>query len=353
MPKIAHVSRFKSSEFCDQTWAICEACGCIQLISLIELEELYATPHNSVAEHWNRHNELFSDYVVRHGATKILEIGGGNLSIASIVAKNEKTVKYKIYDTNFDKAVSASDTLEFEESFFIPEKTNESDESFNAVVLSHTFEHLYNPVDYLKEFQRVLSNRGKLILSVPNTIEGLKRKFTNMLNFEHTYSLDKENVNFMMEKTGFKLIDLTVYSDYNFFVVYEKTDGASDVRPLRNRYVRNKRIFDEYVDYHKKNILYLNKEIEKNENSDVYLFGSGPFSQFLIYMGLDVKRITGVLDENVSQHSYKLYGTDLPIHDPKAIKELKNPRVIVQAGAYTEEIMGRLSKINANVKIIK
>jgi 2-polyprenyl-3-methyl-5-hydroxy-6-metoxy-1,4-benzoquinol methylase len=41
-------------------------------------------------------------------------------------------------------------------------------ETFDAVIAQQVFEHLYNPVSYLKEIQRILKPGGVLFVSVPN-----------------------------------------------------------------------------------------------------------------------------------------------------------------------------------------
>lgn len=43
-----------------------------------------------------------------------------------------------------------------------------ADESFDAVVTSHLVEHLANPINSLREFERVLRNKGKLVLILPD-----------------------------------------------------------------------------------------------------------------------------------------------------------------------------------------
>jgi len=333
----------------NQTWVICKECGCIQLENLIGLDELYGVSHNSITgKTWETHNNMFINYIEKNMGEKILEIGGGNLSICNILIKKEKIKKYKLYDKNINiKKINSQ--IEYSETFF--ESNTKEEEKFNTIILSHTLEHFYNPKDYLEKFYNLLEDNGKLIFSVPHIINGLKSYYTNALNFEHTYSIDMENINFLLYLTGFKYVDSIPFSDYNFFITYEKS--KKQVLSLENNYKRNKKIFNNYVNYYSKEAIRINKLLEKENSDGKYIFGCGPFSQFLIYMGLNIKDFSGVLDEDKNKQSHFLYGTELCTFDPVVIKELKNPIVILKAASYTTEISERLISINNNVKIIK
>jgi len=45
---------------------------------------------------------------------------------------------------------------------------NLSDNSFDAITLSHTIEHLYDPLESIKRCHQLLKKEGKLIVTTPN-----------------------------------------------------------------------------------------------------------------------------------------------------------------------------------------
>lgn len=351
MPAHPHISKMGDADvFYDQAWVICKDCGCIQLLKLIPLDELYGSSHNSiVGKTWELHNESFASYIEENSGQTILELGGGNLSIAQKINLKEKTT-YKIYDSWCAKNIIPH-PIKFSPSFFDPYNNNEKEESYDTVILSHTIEHFYNPIEYLKELNKILKDSGRIILSVPDIISGISAKFTNALNFEHTYSINEEYLEYMMNIAGFKKIEDIDYNQYNFFAIYEKTTDIKSFK-IENQYESNKKWFNEYVNWHKKNVEYLNKELYKRESNRKYIFGCGPFSQFTIYNGLDKSKILYVLDEDINKTNYELYGTGLKTKHPNIIKEYKDPVVILQAGVYTTEIACRLMKINPSTIII-
>jgi len=343
--------KYEYDEFVDQAWYICKNCGCIQLLDLIDLHNLYSISHNpAVGKTWMLHNEAFSNYILKFGSDKILEIGGGNLTMAKVITKNKKIKKYKIYDVNCEK-IGSPEIIEFNESFFDLNEDITNIGEFNTIVLSHTFEHLYEPVKNLIKFHDILPMGGKVILSMPNIENGILDKFTNSLSFEHPFYIEEDNLDYMLRKTGFKPIDIMHFSKHNIFIVYEKTTDLISIRMPLN-YNKNKKIFSEFVDYHQKNLIYLNEQIEINKEYPLYLFGSHIFSQFLINLGLNAKYFKGILDDDINKQNRRLYGTELMTYASEVIKDVSSPVIILQAGIYNKEITDRLKKINPSVKII-
>ncbi|MCW1376584.1 class I SAM-dependent methyltransferase, partial [Campylobacter jejuni] len=78
--------------------------------------------------------------------------------------------------------------------------------SFDTITHSHTFEHIYNPHEFLEEISSALMGGGKMIFSLPNMEKWLENKFTNCLNFEHTIFLSENILEFLLQKHKFKII---------------------------------------------------------------------------------------------------------------------------------------------------
>ena len=120
-------------------------------------------------------------------------------------------------------------------------------------------------------------------------------------------------------------------------------------------YEHNKKLYLEYVDYHKQLIKDLNVKIDNiSEDQPIYLFGAHIFAQYLIAFGLDTSRIVSLLDNDPNKHGKRLYGTNLMVDSPKALAQLENPIVILKAGVYNKEIKADiLNNINDRVVFLE
>ena len=111
-------------------------------------------------------------------------------------------------------------------------------------------------------------------------------------------------------------------------------------------------MFLDLYEYYEKQIAYLNNILRKS-TKEIYLFGAHLFGQFLIFNGLDISRISCILDNNPAKQGRRLYGTSLFVKSPKILKDKKDALVILNAGIYNDEIKKDIiENINDKVEII-
>lgn len=330
----------------DQRWNICKDCGCIQLGELLPLDVVYKIPHNpAIGPTWESHNERFSKFIARNSGDNIMEIGGGNLRIAKKVL-SQKSCKYSIYD----KHCYNSDTkgIRMKNKFLDPKNYSDT-QKYDTIISSHLVEHMYSPLEYARLFKRILPVGGRVLHSFPNITKMIEDKFTNGLNFEHTYQIDTNYLVRLMASQGFELVDKEEFNDYNPMLAFEKSSSPTAVSQ-DNSYKENKSKFLDFISYHKTNAEKLNKEIVGHSNA--YLFGCHVFSQYLLEFGVDSKLLSGIIDNDASKQGDTLYGTGLTTYPSSVIQDLTNVAVVVQAGIYTKEVVNKLLKYNKDCKII-
>ena len=331
----------------DQIWNICKSCGTIQLKELIELDVLYDEPHNpAIGATWKQHNKDFANYILKNRKGPILEIGGGNGKIANEVLQQSPSQTYIIYDKHIYDSCDIK--VIFKKEFYNPD-TAQNVHGYETIVSSHFVEHMYNPDVYIKSFYHNLAVGDRVIFSLPNITNIITDKFTNGLNFEHTYQLDEKILQYLMNKNGFSLVDCTHYSRYNIFITFMKTDNL--IAAISNNYNENKHIWSDFIEYHISNVNHLNKSIKGCLNK--FLFGCHVFSQYLLYFGLEESDFLGIIDNDTMKQNRCLYGTGLMTYPSSIIKDLEDVAIIVQAGIYTKEIITNLLSVNGRCKIIK
>lgn len=93
-----------------------------------------------------------------------------------------------------------------------------SQEKFEGVMLMDVLEHLYDPIAVLKEINNRLNNEGIIFINVPHHagISSRWKKFMHKIKLKksfkhfgfpaHLYGFDKQSLNKMLNKSGFKVL---------------------------------------------------------------------------------------------------------------------------------------------------
>jgi len=318
--------------FKPMNWYISKSSGSLQMNPLVPLDLVYLGQHNdSTGSIWDAHHAAFSNFILKNDIEKIFEIGGASGALYRKCSAARK-LQWTILDPNPE--VNEADRLRTIKGFF--DKTFSMEVSFDILVHSHVFEHVYNPM----EFAEALSNyipEGKLMaFSVPNMKHLLEKCYTNALNFEHSYFLTADYVRYLLTRNGFAILSIEPFMNHSQFYLCRKVE-AVESGPLPDLYEQNKKLFMNFINIHKEVIIALNEYLNKT-SEPVYLFGAHIFSQFLIAFGLNTDRIVTVLDNSPVKISRRLYGTDYLVQSPAVLKDLPAATVILRAGDYSAEI---------------
>jgi SAM-dependent methyltransferase len=320
----------------DMSWYIDPKSGFIQLTKLIPLDILYMDQHmDATGATWARYNNALSEFIIKNSDGDILEIGGGSGKLANLILANSENInKYIVVEPNpmFDE----TEKLKVVKTFF-NQNLVLSEKTIRTVVLSQVLEHVYDPRDFIMQIFNFLPVGGKFIFGYPNLEFLFSNKFTNAINFEHTFLMTDYFVDYLLATTGFKIIEKVNYENHSHFYTVEKTTSTIEFN-LENKYDHYKKMFIEYIDYHLSLVKELNDKIEESDNP-VFLFGAHIFSQYLLSFGLNQNKIINILDNSPIKQDKRLYGTNLNVVSPKILEKYKQPIVILKAGLYNQEIM--------------
>ena len=108
-----------------------------------------------------------------HG--KVLEIGtGSGYGLSLIASKVDKLVTIDKHKTNISLPPSEANKVEFIQ-MNIPPLTGIADNEFDFVITFQVIEHIQDDKKFVSEIFRVLKNKGKLIVTTPNSPMSLTR----------------------------------------------------------------------------------------------------------------------------------------------------------------------------------
>ena len=334
----------------DMKWGISRDSGLIQLMELIPLDILYQSQHaGAVGGIWKRHHEELSKIVQHQKFSSVFEIGAGHGELSRITILKQN-IKWRVLEPNprfFSKT-----SIEVEEGFFDSSYRKKITE--DCVIHSHVFEHVYDPMQFIKDIANKVTIGTKMIFSVPNIEEMIKNGYTNALDFEHTYFLNEPVVEFFLKTNGFEIIEKQYFlKDHSIFYVSEKSKEPGPINFNKETIESTKSLFISFVKKLENISKDVNLAISNHPNEHIYVFGAHGFAQYLFNFGVKQDKVISILDNDILKQGNRLYGTDLKVESPKLLKNMKNPLVVCHAGQYTDEIKSDITNnINAGVKFV-
>lgn len=333
------------------SWVGCDCCGCVQLDSLVDLDVLYQRGHNAgVGKIWEQHYRDFSKFISVHCGDRILEIGGGNLILASEVMNRSNPSRYTVFDKN--PGSKLEDGIEVQREFFGLASVKTVKTRVDSIVGSHVMEHFYSPLDYLELISRILEGNGTILMSIPLIGNMVRDGFTNSLNFEHTYYIDMDIIRYLFSSRGYEVVDYEYHNPYNVFVACQRSEARWGLQGLMSKAQERISCFREFVSYHEKLVSQFNQDLDNSEVRK-FLFGGHIFSQYLLKFGLAEDRFESVLDNDRDKIGRRLYGTNLQVRSPKILKDVKDPLVVLRVGQFREEIKRGILDINGQTTFLE
>ena len=329
----------------DMIWQIDKTTGFIQLKELIPLDILYPEAHNAgaIGKIWSEHHRAFANFIRKTNPNQVLEIGGSH-GILYEKYCSEKTIPWTIIDLNpipIDncKAVFKKDI--FDENF-------EYDEDFDCLIHSHFYEHIYEPMAIMKKMASLIKKDKKMIFSVPNMQKMLEKKYSNCLNFEHTFFLTEPYTEYLLSLFNLKILEKEYFlEDHSIFYCVQHDENYDIIELPNDLYAYNKNVYESYVNYYQSLIIDINEKIKNCGPESIFLFGAHIFSQNLIMFGLDVSKIRCIIDNDAAKQGKRLYGTPFEVCSPNILKDIEKPIIVLKAGVYNEEIKNQINDLNS------
>ena len=331
------------------SYSQCQNCNTIQLDKLISLNILYSKSHNlvSVGKIWEEYFILFHDTIKKKIINKnVLEVGCPSGKIANRCSDYNK---WFIVEPNKNESIILNDKITFIKEYFDNYFT--ITENIDIIIHSHLFEHIYEPNDFLRTCFKTLNVGGEMIFGVPN-MQYLAETGLCLFNgvfFEHTIFLNKENITFLLNKNGFIVLNIVDYTNHSTIyhtkkmVINENITCGLKITNYHDVFFNTLNKYRNFVE--KCNSILLKSTKKK------YIFGASVYTQILLCLGLDFKKLHGILDNSKEKINNYLYGFNLLVFDPRAI-ENEDCVVILKNGFYVNEISIQLKSINSNTEII-
>ena len=280
----------------------------------------------------------FTDMIVSSNIHSIVEVGAGNGFLADQILSAKPAINYTIVDPTYignraDRTVIDS----FIENCDISTFDNDT------VVLSHVFEHVYEPSNILTMFKS-MKNLKHIFLNMPNLELYVQKNTFHVLNTEHTYFVENDFLEAVFSKYGFQLEKKILFKEHSVFFHFIKSDTPLDYVQPKNKYS------EELISNFFKNIKdIINKLNQITDAHPVYMWPCSMHNQFILNFGVNTNLVTALLDNSTEKIGKYLYGFPKPCLGFETIVSMNEPStIILNGGCFNIEIEKLLATRQCN-----
>jgi len=318
--------------FNDLVFNVCGDCRCVQLITLVDPIILYAHDNKAaLTPTWVRHHTAFAEFVSTDPTIDgICEVGGGSNPLVSFFPRALKYSVLDIYETQH-KVGAVSYTVGNCETYVNYDE--------DTVLLSHTFEHLYDPHAFLES---VRASRVKnVFVSVPNFTKWLSDSLTvSILNNEHTFYFEQADIEALLSQYGFATKRSAQFGDHSLFFHFQR--GTTSFLPIQPSNA------EEAIFYHFHNKS--SRIVAFSMDKPFYIMPSFYAGQ-VIYHYIKKDLVLGFLDNDRAKIGKRLYGTNLLTYSPLHLVTSEHKDVLLIRTPYFEEMKEQLTAIHPSISV--
>lgn len=336
-------SEFLSDEKLELKFIGCKNCGCVQLKNLFDINKIYAEPMQCFnGPTLKKHYKLFNEFIIKNkdiSNTIFFEVGGSYGRLAKLLIEH-----YNSINTNISYNIlefSIENYPEIKKVKYI----NGNCETYNfngvnTIIMSHVFEHLYEPKIFLKNICN--SNVKEVFISIPDMDSLTKIGDINNLNVYHTFYINTDIITYLFKLYNFVLKEKFYYENNSIFYYFVKEENnLIDNLELKNNsdIMLHQKIF---YDMLKQNIQSINID------SEFFICPSGLYGRFIyFYLNENTrKNVIGFLDSDNMKIGKRLNGTPYYTYNKHHITNINKPIILIASKKHQIELIDELNKYN-------
>lgn len=315
----------------------CQKCSSYQTQFLGNVDIIYDYNANSHGTIRSTMDQLFASFILsKSSIKKIMEIGGGNGGLSDIILEKNPKLEYTIVDPTYSGNKNGKI---IKNTFF--ENIPNSDIQVDTLVMSHVFEHFYEPAKIVERFQNI-ENINTIFLNLPDLESYIKNDNYHVLNPEHIFYVENQFIIQLFKKYGFIMKQIYYHEQHSVFFEFERSQELIDpscinlINNTSDLDVSNffQRIFDK--------IQHIHDTIKIYPERPVYIWPCSMHTIYLFALGLDSNKIIAILDNAPHKIGQYLYGYKKQCIPFNNILNLsKECIVILNGGCYNQEIKNK------------
>jgi len=326
----------------------CSICKTTQTKYLGDLDIIYKTNHaESIGSIMQNLHKLVCKIIEKYipKIKNITEIGSAKGILSSIILEEYENIsKYYIIEPSFignkkEKQIIIND---FFENVNI-EKYSDS----NTIIISHVFEHFYNPIEILDVIKKN-ENIEYLLLVWPDLEHYKDNNIYQVLNTEHTFYVDNNFISLLFNNYSFEKIEEEKYENHSVIYVFKRNNNLKLLELINENYS-----IDSYFNnlLNKKQDIIDFIEFNKNNNKKICIWPTSVHTQFLL-MITEIKDIDFVLDNSPNKIGKYIYGYNLECKSFEDNCNNEMNAIILNGGCFNKEVINKINVKKEQIYIL-
>jgi SAM-dependent methyltransferase len=215
------------------------------------------------------------------------------------------------------------------------------DKKFDVVFTNNVIEHIKDPSWFIQEMKKCLKNNGIIINAVPDCENSLSIGDLFLLVHEHYNYFTTESLQNIYKRAGIKSIQYFNMKQgandgklYMWGVLEDAIDGTLDIISKEN-YVKEKKLFKEYIQYSSNVIMEVQKIINTSQRQGKKIGIYGAKANFMLFQ--EAKNLR-VFDGDFAKHGKYIAGCNSVIENPGNLIENPTDLIFILPILYDMEI---------------
>jgi len=233
--------------------------------------------------------------------------------------------------------------LKIDKEFFDHKKHAERQAKHDTVISRHFFEHLHDPVGFLKGLTKVLKTGGKIVFEVPNALFAVKNGNPSVFSFQHLQYFSPSSAAEAVKRAGLRLNGL-IDTGENLIVVCGK-QGVSRQGEAKKTVV----LCRDFREKLEKNVKKFGRLAGKYDG--YVIWGAGGFTGSAIKLfKIPENKVRFVVDSDPKKWGMQFLKNDFDIKSPEAVRGLGGCMII--SSMYAGQIMQKLKMLGYKGDVI-
>lgn len=328
--------------FVNQEFHFCERCGHGQLKNIINQEVLYGSSYRtrtSTSSSAILAADFFLDFVnniLKKGNLRtIIEIGCNDLYVlkklrgkARILYGIDPILK-GIEDSHKDKKIKIIG------DFFENLDLSSFGSRVDAVLSSHTLEHVEDPKGMIQGLLNLCTNEAILFFQFPGLETLISGAHFDQVFHQHLNYFSLQSVLYLLDEVGAELIEfkLNPYHWGALMIAFRKKPGASKLNRRFKEEAQglSRGIIEKQYKIFKENIELTVARVDSFKDRTIYGYGAALMFPVLEYYLKRSGRLKYIIDEDESKKDLYYLNVPVQIKMPDQIKDLKSSIVLITA----------------------